>query len=134
MKRKTWIFPVLCALSLAACQKSNDTATETTLTASATQVNAGQTVSVQVSTSRNASSWTVTPSASVSKTYAITTSKINYFTFNSAGTYTIGVRVRNIDYDSTHHQSLDSCWHHGGGDGGGCKHGVDSASVSIKVL
>jgi nitrous oxide reductase accessory protein NosL len=132
MKRKTWLLPVLCGISLAACQKSNDAAT--TLTASTTQANVGQTVSVQLSSGKNASSWTVTPSASVAKTYAITTSKINFFTFNSAGTYTVSVRVRDINYDSTHHQSLDSCWHHGGGDAGGCKHGIDSASVSIKVI
>jgi hypothetical protein len=134
MKRKTWLLPVLSVLSLAACQKNNDAANQTTLTASTTQASVGQTVTVQLYSSRNASSWTVLPSASVAKTYAITTSKTNYFTFNSAGTYTIGVRVRDIDYDSTRHQSLDSCWHHGGGDRGGCKHGVDSASVSIKVI
>jgi hypothetical protein len=133
MKRKKWLLPFLCGISLAACQKSNDNATQTTLTASTTQASVGQTVTVQLNSSRNASSWTVTPSVSVAKTYSITTSKTNYFTFNSAGTYTIGVRVRDIDYDSTHHQDLDSCWHHGGGDAGGCRHGVDSASVSIKV-
>ena len=59
--------------------------------------------------------------------------KINYFTFSTAGQYTIGVRTRDIAYDSTRHQSLDSCWRNGGGDRGGCKRGVDSASVTVTV-
>ena len=134
MKRKTWLLPFLCGVSLAACQKSNDAANLTTLTASTTNASVGQTVTVSLTSGKTASSWTVTPSASVSKTYSITTSKVNFITFNQAGTYTIGVRVRDIDYDSTRHQNLDSCWHHGGGDAGGCRHGIDSASVSIKVI
>jgi hypothetical protein len=132
MKNKSWLIPALSLIGLVACQKTNDSANETTLTASTTQAAVGQTVAVQVSSNRNAGSWTVTPSNSVAQTYSITTRTTNYFTFSQAGTYTVGVRMRNIAFDSTH-QSLDSCWHHGGGDGGGCHKGVDSASVTIKV-
>jgi cytochrome c oxidase assembly protein Cox11 len=132
MKNKGWLISALALIGLTACQKTSDNANETTLTASTTQAVVGQTVSVQVSSNRNAASWTVTPSSSVAQTYAITTRTVNYFTFNRAGTYTVGVRMRNIACDSTH-QSLDSCWHHGGGDAGGCHRGIDSASVTIKV-
>lgn len=133
MKAKVFLISALSVLGLAACQKANDTSNSTSLTASATQAVVGQTVTVQLSSNKSTSSWTVTPSASVVKTYAITTSKTNYFTFSQAGTYTVGVRVRDIVYDSTHHQSLDSCWHHGGGDAGSCHHGIDSSSVTINV-
>jgi hypothetical protein len=132
MISKAWLIPALSLISLVACQKTNSTASETTLTASTTTAAVGQTVSVQVSSNRNAANWTVTPSASVAQTYGLTTRTVNYFTFNRAGTYTVGVRMRNIAFDSTH-QSLDSCWHHGGGDEGGCHKGVDSASVIINV-
>ena len=132
MKSKAWLVSVLSLVSMAACQKTNDSASATTLSASTTQATVGQTVSVRVNSNLNTASWTVTPSASVSQTYGITTRTTNYFKFNNAGTYTIGVRMRSIDFDSTH-QSLDSCWHHGGGDRGGCHKGVDSASLSITV-
>ncbi|MDP4262039.1 MAG: hypothetical protein Q8941_05860 [Bacteroidota bacterium] len=133
MKSKAWLIAAFSLAGLAACQKAGNNSTETTLTASTTQAVVGQTVSVQVSSNRNAASWTVTPSASVAQTYTITTRAVNYFTFNQAGTYTVGVRMRNIAFDSTH-QSLDSCWHHEGGDDGGCHKGIDSASVMIKVV
>jgi hypothetical protein len=130
--KRAWLMTALSVAGLAACQKANNNSAETILTASTTQAIVGQTVSVQVSSGRNASSWTVTPSTSVVQAYSITTRTVNYFTFNKAGTYTIGVRMRNIAYDSTH-QPLDSCWHHGGGDQGGCHKGIDSASVTVKV-
>ncbi len=133
MKRKVLIVPVIAIMNLVACQKANDSATQISLTPSTTQAVVGQTVSVQLSSGKNASSWTVSPSTAVTEAYAITTKTVNYFTFNRAGVYTIGVRARNIEYDSTH-LSLDSCWHHGGGDTGPCTRGVDSASVSIKVV
>jgi hypothetical protein len=133
MKSKALIISAMSILGLAACQKANDSGTTTTLTASTTEAVVGQTVTVQLTSDKTASSWTVTPSATAVKAYAITTSKVNYFTFNQAGTYRVGVRVRNIAYDSTHHQDLDSSWHHGRGDAGGCHHGIDSSSVVIKV-
>ena len=133
MKSKAMIISALSILGLAACQKANDAGTATTLTASTTEAVVGQTVTVQLSTDKVASSWTVTPSATAAKTYAITTSKTNYVTFSQAGTYVVGVRARDIEYDSTRHQSLDSCWHHGGGDRGNCTKGQDSASVVISV-
>src|SRR5437773_7597057 len=125
MKRKTWIISLVLLVGIAACQKANQA--YTSLSASTTQAVVGQTVNVELSTNQNASSWTVTPSSSVSQTYTITTTKVNNFTFATPGVYTVGVRTRNIAYSPN--QSLDSCWHHGGGDGGGCHHGVDSASV-----
>jgi hypothetical protein len=133
MKSNKWLMGVLCLAGLAACQKANNNDTATTLTASATQATVGQTVSVQVSSNNSAVRWTVTPSASVAQTYTVTNQTVNYFTFSQAGTYTIGVRTRNIMLDSTH-QPLDSCWHQHGGDIGGCHNGVDSASVKITVV
>lgn len=120
-------------IALASCKKSDSTATDTTITASTTSATVGQTVTLQVSTSKTAVNWTVTPSANATTQYGITTSKTNTVSFSQPGTYIIGVRARNIAYDSAHHQNLDSCWHHGGGDEGHCTKGLDSASVSIKV-
>ena len=134
MKKKAGLMVTLCVMGLVACQKANNSAAETTLTASTTQAVVGQTVSVQLSSNRNAASWTVTPSTSVSQIFTISTRPVNYFIFDRAGTYTVGVRTRNIAFDSLHDQSLDSCWHHSGGDAGGCHKGVDSASVTIKVV
>ena len=133
MKKTTWLAGILSVCVFAACKKAATDSVQTSLTASTTQATVGQTVSVSLSSARTAASWTVNPSAAVIKTYDISTSKVNYFTFSQAGTYRIGVRTRDIEYDSVHHQSLDSCWHHGGGDAGHCQNGVDSASVSIKV-
>jgi hypothetical protein len=45
----------------------------------------------------------------------------------------VGVRARNIDYDSARHQDLDSCWRVGGGNRGNCTHGKDSANIIITV-
>ena len=130
--KKVFLINAIClATTLLSCNKA--TQYQVSLTPSTTVAKVGQTISVTLSTNANASNWTVTPSAAASKQFAITTQKINYFTFSSAGQYTIGVRTRDIAYDSTRHQSLDSCWRNGGGDRGGCKRGVDSASVSITV-
>ena len=134
MKKTKWIIPALIMIVAAACQKANDISSQVSLTASTTQAVVGQTVSVQLSADKVASSWSVTPSTSVAKTYSITTSKVNYFTFGQPGVYVVGVRARDIAYDSTHHQNLDSCWYHGGGDRGNCTRGKDSASVVIKVI
>ena len=123
-----YLFVVLIFVS---CSKDN--VDKVSLTPSTTVASVGQTISVTANTNTNAVSWTVTPTTSVSKQFAITTQKINYFTFSKAGQYSIGVRARDIAYDSTRNQSLDSCWRTGGGDRGGCKRGVDSASVTITV-
>ena len=116
---------------MSSCSKANRD--ELSLTPSTTVATVGQTISVTLNSNANASSWTVTPSAAVSEQFAITTQKINYFTFSTTGQYTIGVRTRDIAYDSTRHQSLDSCWRNGEGDRGNCKRGVDSASATVTV-
>lgn len=127
-------FSVLLTVGFYACQKSSDAVSQISLTPSATQATVGQTVSVALATTANASNWTVSPSATATKTYGLTTSKVNYFTFSQPGVYTVSVRARNVAYDSTLHQSLDSCWNHGGGPRGGCTKGVDTASVAITVV
>lgn len=131
MKKVILINAVCLVATLISCNKANQD--QVTLTPSTTIASVGQTISVTLSANANASSWTVTPSAAASKQFAITTQKINYFTFSSAGQYSISVRTRDIVYDSTRHQSLDSCWRNGGGNRGECKRGVDSASVTITV-
>ena len=131
MKRITLINAVFFVVTLLSCSKANQD--QVTLTPSTTVASVGQTISVTLSANANASSWTVTPSAAAAKQFAITTQKINYFTFSSPGQYLIGVRTRDIAFDSTRHQSLDSCWRNGGGERGGCKRGLDSASVSVTV-
>jgi hypothetical protein len=131
MKKITTLNALLIFLTIMSCNKAN--VDQVSLTPSTTVASVGQTISVTVITNTNAVSWSVTPSAAVNKQYAVTTQKVNYFTFSSAGKYSIGVRARDIAYDSTRHQSLDSCWRTGGGDRGGCKRGVDSASVTITV-
>lgn len=133
MKKKFLLTAIITSTIFIACKKTENSS-NTTLTASATQVAAGQSVTLNVSTDKNAVSWTVTPSASVTKQFTITTQKINTVSFRLAGTYVVGVRARDISYDSTRHQNLDSCWHNGGGDRGGCTKGKDSSSVSIKVF
>lgn len=131
MKKANRIAAALLLLGFFSCQKSNDVATPIALTPSATQVAVGQQLSVTVSANANAVNWSVTPSSSATKTYSLTTSKVNYFTFSQAGTYTISVRTKNIAYDSTS-QSLDSCWN-AGGSRGSCTQGVDTASVAVTV-
>lgn len=132
MNRTKRALCVFAIIGFFACNKSND-ASQISLTPSTTQAVVGQTVSVALTSPANASNWTVTPSSTATKAYSLTTSKVNYFTFSQAGTYTVSVRARSIAYDSTAHQSLDSCWNHGGGGRGGCTKGVDTASVSITV-
>jgi hypothetical protein len=130
-KTKLAVFALLLVV-FSACKKS-DQALQITLTPSATSTIIGQAISVTLGGNANVSNWTVTPSSTATKTYGLTTSKINYFTFSQAGVYTVSVRARSIAYDSTAHQSLDSCWNHGGGTRGACKQGVDTASVAVTV-
>lgn len=130
--KKLLAFHAMTMITFFACQKSND-ASSIVLTPSATQVATGQQMSVSLSASANASNWTVSPSSTATKMYGLTTSKVNYFTFSQPGVYTISVRARSIAYDSTLHQSLDSCWNRGGGSRGGCTKGVDTASIAITV-
>ena len=107
--KKVFLINAVCLITtLLSCSKANQD--QVSLTPSTTVTTVGQTISVTLNANANASSWTVTPSAAASKQFAITTQKINYFTFSSAGQYTIGVRTRDIAYDSTRNQSLDSCW------------------------
>ena len=132
MKRTKQVLAALLLTGLAvACNKSNE-ASQISLTPSTTQASIGQSVSVTLSANANVSNWTVTPASSANKTYGLTTSKVNYFTFSQAGTYTVSVRARKIAYDSTS-QSLNAAWNKGGGSAGGCTQGVDTASVSIAV-
>ena len=131
MKKVSAIYAVIFLQMITSCNKANQDLV--TLTPSTTLASVGETISVIVSSNNNAVSWTVSPAAAVNKQYGITTQKVNYFSFSTPGLYTVGVRARSIAYDSTRHQSLDSCWRNGGGDRGGCKHGIDSASVIITV-
>jgi hypothetical protein len=130
MKRSTLFGAAVSVFSLFACKKANDSSAQISLTASTTQASVGQTVAVTLSSSANASRWTVSP-ATGSEAYSITTRKVNYFNFSQAGTYTVSVSAKAIAYDSTSHQSLDSCWNHAGNRA--CVKGVDSASVQITV-
>lgn len=132
MKKTTLAFSALLTLAFFACKKSDDSTSQISLTPSATTVTVGQQVSVTLAADVNASNWTVTPSATATKTYGLTTSKVNYFTFSQAGVYTVSVRARNISYDSTA-QSLTNAWNRNGGASGGCTKGVDTASVAITV-
>lgn len=119
------------SLAFIACNKSAETEA-VSLTASATQTTIGEPVTVTLTSSANAASWSVSPAATATKAYGITTSRTNQFTFSQAGTYTVGVRVRNVASLSAT-QSLDSAWKRSGADKGGCTHGQDSASVQIVV-
>jgi plastocyanin len=131
MKKTTQAAIALLVLGFTACKKSSQS--QITLTPSTTEATVGQTVSVTLSADANASSWTVSPSSTASKTFGVTTSKVNYFTFTQPGVYTISVRAKTIAYDSAANQSLDSCWAHSGAARGGCTPGVDTASVGITV-
>ena len=132
MKKSILVFAILITAVLFACNKSD--ISQISLTASTTEATVGQTVSVVLTANANASNWTVTPSSSVTQLYGLTTSKINYFTFSQTGTYIISVKARNVAYDSTLHQSLDSCWKNGGGTRGRCTEGIDTASLTISVV
>lgn len=120
------------ALLVTACSKSSNGLSSVYLTPSAATVTAGETVAVTLISNTNASQWTVSPSLNSKATYGITTSKVNYFTFTKSGVYTIAVNTRNVVYDSTSNQSLDSCWLHSSKTGG-CIKGIDSASAKITV-
>ena len=80
MKKVFVINVILFVMSVVSCNKAN--LDQVSLTASTTQASVGQTVSVTLTGGTNASSWTVTPSVSVSKQFSITTQKVNYFTFS----------------------------------------------------
>jgi hypothetical protein len=129
----SFLLSMIAVLIFSSCSKTNTSADGITITASATTVVVGQTVALQVNTGSNAVNWSVTPSATAVMQYTITDKKTNTVSFTQPGTYTLGVRARNINYDPFKHQDLDSCWHSGGGDRGNCRHGIDSASVSIEV-
>ena len=137
MKSKLMIVSALGVLGLLSCQKNNDGASSVTLTPSTTTAQVGQTVTVAVNSSANASSWTVTPATSVTKTYGITTSKINSFTFNQAGVYRVAVTTKNISCDSISGAAVNAAWNsaqaQAQGGRGNCDHGTDSASVAITV-
>ena len=113
------------------CNKSND-GTQISLTPSSSQVAVGETLTVNLNTNANASSWTVSPSSTAKQTYGVTTSKVNYFTFSQAGTYSISVTARNVSYISNS-QSLTAAWNEAGSPRGGCTHGIDSTSVKVTV-
>lgn len=130
MKKNLFALSVLVAIGLYACQKNSDDATLITLTPSTTQAKVGETVSVTLAANANASNWTVSPASSVAKTYSLTTSKVNYFTFSQAGTYTVSVRTKNVTCDTTSAQAMVAAWNRTGGK---CTKGVDTASVSITV-
>ena len=132
MKKSIILYGIISLAIIVSCKKTNTM--DTVITASTTLATVGQTVSLQVSTNKNAVSWSVTPAASAIKQFSITNQKTNTISFTQPGVYLIGVRARDIVYDSSRHQNIDSCWHNGGGDHGGCTHGKDSSSVSIKVI
>lgn len=108
MKKVSAIYAVMFFFTLISCNKANQELV--TLPPAKTLASVGETISVTVSSNTNAVSFTVSPAAAVNKQYGITTQKINYFSFSTPGLCTIGVRARSIAYDSTRHQSLDSCW------------------------
>lgn len=142
---------LLAMFSIIACQKaSTDSNGTTTLTASSTSVSVGQKVTVLTNTTGNVVSWTVTPPSAVTQVYSISTEKTNYFTFSQPGDYRIGVRTRGMELDSMHHcnpldsighhipdsiwnHHVDSLFHQHGFHHGGCRDGVDSASIIITV-
>jgi hypothetical protein len=121
----------LLLIAIMSCNKSND-GTQISLTPSSSQVAVGETLTVNLNTNANASSWTVSPSSTAKQTYGVTTSKVNYFTFSQAGTYSISVTARNVSYISNS-QSLTAAWNEAGSPRGGCTHGIDSTSVKVTV-
>jgi hypothetical protein len=148
--KKMMLSLIVAASLLYACNKSASDSTTVSLTASATEVAAGQTITVTANTRTNALSWSVTPANTASKAYAVTTEKTNYISFSQPGVYTVGVRARNLSLDSMHHcnhgdstghhvqdsvwnHHIDSLWVGHGFHRGGCKNGQDSASLRITV-
>ena len=148
--KKAFFSSLVLAAALVACNKSTNTDSSVSLTASSIQVAVGQTVAVTASTNVNALSWSATPAATATGTYTVTTEKTNYYSFSQPGDYVIGVRARGLDLDSVHicnhadsighhlpdslwNHHIDSMWHVRGHDRGQCKNGEDSASVVIQV-
>ncbi len=131
MKHSNLVIATILMVSLFACKKSASDS-KISLVASATKLIVGDTLTVTLAADANASNWTITPSATASKAYTLTTSKVNYFSFSQPGVYTISVRARNINYDSTY-QQLASAWTAGGGNRGNCTRDIDTASVAITV-
>jgi hypothetical protein len=148
--KKTIVTCLISSVLFTACSKTNSDVSAVSLTASSTEASVGQTISVTATTSTNAVSWSVSPATSVQKTYNVTTEKTNYFTFSQPGEYLIGIRAANILLDSVHvchpadsldhhledsawNRQVDSIWHHEGHHKGGCRNGVDSASIQITV-
>ena len=129
MKKAIFSLSALLTLGFYACKKAASDS-QITLTPSSTQVAVGQQVSVALSAKANASSWAVSPSSTATKTYGITTSTVNYFTFSAPGTYTVSVRTKSVSYDSTS-QSLATVWN--AATRGNCTPGVNTASVAITV-
>jgi hypothetical protein len=148
---KKMMLSLLAAASmLYACNKSAADSNAVSLTASTTEAAVGQTITVTANTRTNALSWSVTPASTASAAYAVTTEKTNYISFSQPGTYTVGVRARDLSLDSMHHcnhsdstghHAQDSVWNHHvdslwvthGFHRGGCKNGQDSASLRITV-
>lgn len=128
MKRNVFALSFLLAVGFYACQKNNSDASRISLTPSATQATVGQTVSVSLSANASASSWTVSPSSTATKTYGLTTGKVNYFTFSQAGTYTVSVRTKNLSGDTASLAANRNATRDAG-----CTKGVDTASVAITV-
>ncbi len=130
MKTSFCILSALVTLSMFACNKTTDSASQISLSASTEQATIGETVAVNLSSTANVSRWTVTP-ATASKTYTLTTSKTNYITFKQAGTYTVSVSAKTLAYDSTS-QSLENAWN--SAKSGACVKGIDSTSIKINVV
>lgn len=148
--KKMMLSLVITTSLLYACNKSASNANAVSLSASTTEAVVGQTITVTASTSSNSLSWTVTPSTAARTAYAVTTEKTNYISFTQPGTYTVGVRTRDLQLDSMHHcnhsdstghhvqdsiwnHHIDSMWVTHGFHKGGCKNGQDSASLRITV-
>ena len=148
--KKMMLSFLTAASMLYACNKSAADSNVVSLTASTTEAAVGQTITVTANTRTNALSWSVTPAGTASAAYAVTTEKTNYISFSQPGTYTVGVRARDLTLDSMHHCNYsdstghhvqDSVWNHHvdslwvtrGFHRGGCKNGQDSASLRITV-
>ena len=130
MKTSFSILSALVTLSMLACNKSADSTSQISLTASTEQATIGETVAVTLSTAANVSRWTVQPSTATT-TKTLTTSKTNYITFKQAGTYTVSVSAKSIAYDSTK-QTLENAWN--SAKGTACVKGIDSTSLKINVV
>jgi hypothetical protein len=131
MKRVLFLATVVAVIAFVSCNKSGSAASQISLSASSTQVITGQTVAVTVSSSLNASRWTVSPSTAT-QTYRVTTSKVNYFTFSQPGVYTVSVSAKSLASVAASQKTLDSSWN--STTSGNCTKGIDSAFLKISVL